>query len=273
MLLQASDSSRFLRALSSVGASDRPGPWIAATHAIVSDTYTNSLNAGLETAIIGNVCFTTGSATVADISRRAVWCLSCRSGGRSRQRPGDSEWAGLYISRRGCGYAERGYCRRESAWNLPSWLLFQRWRDGHNGEHHCDPQWPRRVHLQARRGADYRSQFLVTLAGGACANDVFWAPVGATTLGANAATSPGVPTFVGNIFRGTAAGLSITLGHFAHLTGRALAFGATVTTDSNTIDVPTCAPFVPPVVPPQSPRPSAPAPPAPWDFDADDYSG
>ena len=44
---------------------------------------------------------------------------------------------------------------------------------------------------------------LVTLAGGACANDVFWAPVGATTLGANAATSPGVPTFVGNIFRGT----------------------------------------------------------------------
>ena len=79
----------------------------------------------------------------------------------------------------------------------------------------------------------------VTLAGGACASDVFWAPVGATTLGANAALSP-TPTFVGNIL--DAAG--ITIGHFANLTGRALAFGGTVTTDADTITVPTCAPFV-----------------------------
>ena len=35
----------------------------------------------------------------------------------------------------------------------------------------------------------------------------------------------------------------ITIGHFANLTGRALAFGGTVTTDANTITVPTCAPF------------------------------
>ena len=82
----------------------------------------------------------------------------------------------------------------------------------------------------------------VILAGGACASDVFWAPVGATTIGANAAVSP-TPTFVGTIFRGAAAGLSITLGQFANLTGRALAFGSTVTTDANTISVPTCAPF------------------------------
>jgi Ice-binding-like/IPTL-CTERM motif len=79
----------------------------------------------------------------------------------------------------------------------------------------------------------------VILAGGACASDVYWAPVGATTLGANAALSP-TPTFVGNIL--DAAG--ITIGHFANLTGRALAFGGTVTTDANTITVPTCAPFV-----------------------------
>jgi hypothetical protein len=75
----------------------------------------------------------------------------------------------------------------------------------------------------------------VILAGGACASNVFWAPVGATTLGANAALSP-TPTFVGNIL--DAAG--ITIGHFANLTGRALAFGGTVTTDANTITVPTC---------------------------------
>jgi hypothetical protein len=79
----------------------------------------------------------------------------------------------------------------------------------------------------------------VILAGGACASDVYWAPVGATTLGANAALSP-TPTFVGNIL--DAAG--ITIGHFANLTGRALAFGGTVTTDANTITVPACAPIV-----------------------------
>lgn len=83
---------------------------------------------------------------------------------------------------------------------------------------------------------------LVVLAGGACASDVFWVPVGATTLGANASLSL-TPTFVGNIL--DAAG--ITVGHFANLTGRALAFGGTVTTDANTITVPSCAPFVAPV--------------------------
>ncbi len=38
----------------------------------------------------------------------------------------------------------------------------------------------------------------VLLSNGACASDVFWVPVGATTLGANAALSP-TPTFSGNI--------------------------------------------------------------------------
>ena len=79
----------------------------------------------------------------------------------------------------------------------------------------------------------------IVLAGGACASDVFWAPGGSTTLGANAALSA-TPTFVGNII--DAAG--ITVGHFANLTGRMLAFGGTVTTDANTITVPVCAPFV-----------------------------
>jgi len=78
----------------------------------------------------------------------------------------------------------------------------------------------------------------VVLVNGACAGNVFWAPVGATTLGANAALSA-TPTFVGNIL--DAAG--ITIGHFANLSGRALAFGGTVSTDANTITVPTCAQF------------------------------
>lgn len=78
----------------------------------------------------------------------------------------------------------------------------------------------------------------IVLAGGACASDVFWAPGGAATIGANAALSA-TPTFVGNII--DAAG--ITVGHFANVTGRMLAFGGTVTTDANTITVPVCAPF------------------------------
>jgi len=76
----------------------------------------------------------------------------------------------------------------------------------------------------------------VLLTGGATAANVFWAPVGATSLGAY--TTGGIPpvaaTFVGNIL--DAAGIS--LGHFAYLSGRALAFGGTVTTDANTITVP-----------------------------------
>ena len=77
----------------------------------------------------------------------------------------------------------------------------------------------------------------VVMAGGACQSDVFWAPNGGTTIGANA-------NFVGNVFRGAGAGLSITLGTASTLIGRALAYGSTVTTATNTaITVPACAPF------------------------------
>ena len=85
----------------------------------------------------------------------------------------------------------------------------------------------------------------VNLIAGACASDVFWAPTGATTLGANAAPTL-TATFVGTIL--DAAG--VTLGLNANLSGRALAFGGTVTTDASVISVPTCAPFVPPVAAP-----------------------
>jgi hypothetical protein len=73
----------------------------------------------------------------------------------------------------------------------------------------------------------------VVAVAGACAGNVFWAPIGATTLGANAAATA-VPTFLGTIL--DAAG--ITIGNFANLSGRALAFGGTVTTAAVTISVP-----------------------------------
>ena len=82
----------------------------------------------------------------------------------------------------------------------------------------------------------------VNLINGACESDVFWAPGGATTIGAftTGGIPAAVPTFVGNIIQTTA----ITIGHFANFRGRALAFGNTVTTDADTITVPACAPFV-----------------------------
>ena len=67
----------------------------------------------------------------------------------------------------------------------------------------------------------------VIVANGACPSSVFWAPVAATTLGANAA-------LVGNVL--DAAG--ITFGHLSALSGRALAYGGTITADANTISVP-----------------------------------
>ena len=70
---------------------------------------------------------------------------------------------------------------------------------------------------------------IVTLAG-ASSCDVFWTPTQATTLAANT-------TFVGNIIDNA----GVTTGANTILNGRALAFGGTVTTDTNTITVPSCS--------------------------------
>ena len=77
----------------------------------------------------------------------------------------------------------------------------------------------------------------VVLANGANAADVFWAPAGAASIGANSATSA-TSTFVGTIIANALGSTGINLGHFANLLGRVLAFGHTVTTDSNTITIP-----------------------------------
>jgi hypothetical protein len=75
---------------------------------------------------------------------------------------------------------------------------------------------------------------VVTL-NGASACDVFWTPTSATTLGANS-------TFAGTNIDAS----GITIGSTVTWTGRALAFGGTVTTNTDTITVPTCAVLPPP---------------------------
>jgi hypothetical protein len=64
----------------------------------------------------------------------------------------------------------------------------------------------------------------VRVANGACAGDAFWTPNAATTLGANS-------TFLGTDIDAS----GITIGHIVGWTGRALAFGGTVSTDADTI--------------------------------------
>lgn len=72
---------------------------------------------------------------------------------------------------------------------------------------------------------------VVTLAGGASACNVWWTPTAATTLGANS-------TFAGTDIDAS----GITIGNVSTWTGRALAFGGTVTTSRNTINtVPACS--------------------------------
>ncbi len=83
----------------------------------------------------------------------------------------------------------------------------------------------------------------ITLANGASACDVFWVPVGATTIGAYTGALPNVTKlFIGTIIDDA----GITLGANSSLLGRALSFASTVTLGDNaTINVPVCA--VPPV--------------------------
>lgn len=65
---------------------------------------------------------------------------------------------------------------------------------------------------------------VVTIAGGASSCDVFWTPTAATTLGANS-------TFAGTVIDAS----GITIGSTVTWTGRALAFGGTVSTTTDTI--------------------------------------
>jgi hypothetical protein len=77
---------------------------------------------------------------------------------------------------------------------------------------------------------------VVTLTGGASVCDIFWTPIGATTLGSD------------TIFKGTVIqpnSSAITVGSNTVWTGAALAFGGTVTTDTDTIALPTTCTYLP----------------------------
>jgi type VI secretion system secreted protein VgrG len=80
----------------------------------------------------------------------------------------------------------------------------------------------------------------VTLSGGASACDVWWAPIGGTTLGAQT-TLGATPNFIGTDIDPA----GITVGANENWSGRALDFQTTVTTNNDTISVPACSSSTP----------------------------
>lgn len=203
----------------------------AAPYAIVSGTFTNT-SAG--TTVDGDVCFTTGPDIDAAVSgleqtpcpaqtgtdqndaRAALDAQSCTSIGAAVALDQISIAAGPP------GEFPPGCYSSTGAMSITTGATVTLSGDG--------------VYIFRPGGAlNPAALSSVVTAGGACSDNVFWTPAGGTTIGANAA-------FVGNVFRGTADGLSITLGDSASLDGRALAFGSTVTTDNNVIAVPQACP-------------------------------
>lgn len=240
VLLASTGFAALLSASAPVSAATAPSLGAAGTFGVVSNTFTNS-NTAPQTIINGDVCFTT-VPTTPPLLINGTTTTPCSPG------TGAAQSAALAI------------LNGQPCTPLPIGVPLDAVVIGSNPPGTFSPG------CYFRAGAiDITASTTVTLSGagvyifrstggalttgadsqvlltnGACASNVFWAPVGATTLGANSGPSLITPTFQGNIL--DAAG--ITIGHFANLTGRALAFGGTVTTDANTITVPTCAPIV-----------------------------
>jgi hypothetical protein len=216
-----------LLALSESGAAvaaNAPGLGTASTFGIVSSTFTNTDAA---TSVTGDVCFTTGPATAYGL--HGTQTVPC-----SAQVGLDENTALATLNGEACTSLGAGAVALDTVvvgTNLPGTFppgcyssggamnittLAAVTLDG-NGVHVFRSGGP----LGTGAGSS------VSLTGGACAANVFWAPTAATTFAANA-------SFVGSVF--DAAG--ITFGHLATLTGRALAFGGTVSADDNAVTVP-----------------------------------
>lgn len=209
-----------------VSAATTPSLGLAATYGILASTYTNT-TAG--TTINGDIGFTTGPAVVplgthtnygsgapyatagADMGA-ALATLNAQActftfGGGAIDLSTDTTHGDIGV------YAPGVYCS-SGAMNVGGPLTLSG-----SGTFIFRPDGA----LTSTVGAT------VTLSG-ASACDVFWTSAQATTLAANT-------TFAGNIISDA----GITFGGNTTLAGRALSFGGTVTTDTDTITVPTCA--------------------------------
>lgn len=215
-------------------AASTPTLGTASTYGIVSGTWTNSLNAGLETAINGNVCYTTppdtapisiNGITVTPLSQAVVPCINGAAQSTALANLNSQACTSLGANVVLSGTYTPGCYSSSGTMDIA--LSTTVTLDG-----------PGTYIFRSGGALTTGANSSVVLINGASASDVFWTPTGLASIGANSATSP-TPTFVGNIIADALGSTGVTLGHFAHLLGRVLAFGHTVTTDSNTITVPT----------------------------------
>lgn len=203
------------------------------TYGIASSTFTNTA-AG--TTVVGDVCFTTGPAVPATVSGTTGPCpasagtdqsgaLAIINGQSCTALPAGNLDA-VVIGSNPPGVIPPGCYFRAGSIDITANGIVTLTGNG--------------VYIFRSTGGAVTTgaNSQVVLAGGACAGNVFWAPVGATSLGATS-------SFVGTIL--DAAG--VTLGLNAALTGRALAFGGTVTTNASSITVPPACPAPPPPPP------------------------
>lgn len=210
-------------------AAAAPDLGAAGAYGVVSSTYTG--NGAATNVSGGNVCYTTGPGTFAPIVSGGIVVVPCDSAVESAQglaladlngQPCVSlgpavELSGIIIGANPAGTIPPGCYSSTGAMDIVANGIVTLSGDG--------------VYIFRPGGALTTGANSRIVLAGACADNVFWAPIAATSLGASS-------TFVGNIL--DAAG--ITIGAAATLAGRALAFGGTVTVDADTVTVPaTCA--------------------------------
>ena len=214
-------------------AATSPSLGTASTFGIVSSTFTNS-NTAPQTVVTGDLCYTTGPGATPPITHTGASTTPCAVGLGTIQTAALADLNSQSCTSLGSDIAL-------NAVTIPGYATGTFPPGCYSTTGAMTITLSTTVTLSGTGTFIFKAggalttgaNSLVTLTNGATAADVFWAPVAAASLGANAVLSA-TPTFVGNIL--TAAGIS--LGHFANLTGRALTFGGTVTTDANTITVP-----------------------------------
>ncbi len=219
--------------LAALAVASTPSLGIADTYGILASTYTNTV---IGTTINGDVGYTTGPATVPTING-----TTHIADGSYNQAGIDQGSALSLLNAQSCDFSFG------SATDLS--LLSQPLAPGVYCITGAASIGTGGITLNGNGTYVFRitgalttvANSVVSVTGGASACNVFWTPSQATTLGANS-------TFIGTDI--DAAGISI--GSTILWTGRALAFGGTVSTNADTITVPTCTTPTPPPPPPSS---------------------
>ena len=179
-------------------AATSPSLGVDSTYGIVSETFTNS-NAGTETTVNGDVCYTTGPAT-APIAINGATSTPCSAGTGTAQTTALADLNSQSCTSLGANVVLSGTYTPGCYSSSGTMDIVASTTVTLSGA----GTYIFRPGGALTTGANSK----IALTNGASASDVFWTPVGGTTLGANSSTSA-TPTFYGNIFRGTAAGLSI----------------------------------------------------------------